>query len=110
VRTLGIVLGIAADWLIFTWAITRLPRIAIRPRGVARAALLGAVAFEVLKQVMAVYLDAVTGSPSGAVFGSLLGLLLFGYLVARLVCSRRRGPPPRRGTRPPPPWPPRGLR
>jgi hypothetical protein len=30
-------------------------------------------------------LDAVTGSPGGAVFGSLLGLLLFTYAVARLI-------------------------
>ncbi len=85
VRTFGVLLGLVANWLIFMWAITRLPRMSVRPRGVAKAALLGAVAFEALKQGMAVYLDAVTGSPSGAVFGSLLGLLLFGYLVARLV-------------------------
>ena len=38
-----------------------------------------------LKQGMAIYLATVTTSPSGAVFGSLLGLLLFTYLVARFV-------------------------
>ncbi len=27
----------------------------------------------------------ITGTPGGALFGSLLGLLLFGYLVARLL-------------------------
>jgi membrane protein len=84
-RALGVVLGLAANWLIFAWAITRLPRMEFRVRSVARAALLGAVGFEALKQGGAIYLDAITGSPSGAVFGSLLGLLLFGYLIARLV-------------------------
>jgi membrane protein len=85
VRVVGVVLGVAANWLIFVWAITRLPRTDVRPRSVAGAALLGAVAFEVLKQGVAVYFAAISGSPSGAVFGSLLGLLLFSYVVARLV-------------------------
>jgi membrane protein len=80
-----VVLGVAANWLVFAWAITRLPRTDVRLAGVARAALLGSVAFEALKQGMAIYLDAITVSPSGAVFGSLLGLLVFTYLVARLV-------------------------
>ena len=84
-RVLGVLLGIAASWLIFAWAITRLPRTNVRVRSVARAALLGAVGFEALKQGMAIYLEAITGSPSGAVFGSLLGLLLFGYLASRLI-------------------------
>jgi membrane protein len=84
-RLLGVILGVAANWLIFAWAITRLPRTNVRLHAVARAALLGALGFEALKQGMAFYLDAVTGSPGGAVFGSLLGLLLFTYVVARLV-------------------------
>ncbi len=84
-RVVGLLLGLAADWLIFAWAMTKLPRTEVPLRGVARAALAGAVGFEALKQGMALYLDAVTVSPSGAVFGSLLGLLLFSYLVARLV-------------------------
>jgi membrane protein len=84
-RVVGIVLGVAANFLIFAWAITRLPRTDVALRGVRRAALLGAVGFEVLKQGVAVYFGAITGTPGGAVFGSLLGLLLFGYLVARLL-------------------------
>jgi membrane protein len=84
-RLVGIVLGVGANWLIFAWAITRLPRTDVALRGVRRAALLGAIGFEVLKQFVAVYFDAVTSTPGGAVFGSLLGLLLFGYLVARLL-------------------------
>jgi membrane protein len=84
-RVVGVVLGVAANWLIFAWAITRLPRTDVRLRSVAGAALLGAVAFEVLKQGVAIYFGAISGSPSGAVFGSLLGLLVFSYVVARMV-------------------------
>ena len=84
-RLVGIVLGVGANWLIFAWAITRLPRTDVALRGVRRAALLGAVGFEAIKQGAAVYFEVITGTPGGAVFGSLLGLLLFGYLVARLL-------------------------
>jgi len=84
-RVVGIVLGVGANWLIFAWAITRLPRTDVALRGVRRAALLGAIGFEVLKQGATAYFEVVTGTPGGAVFGSLLGLLLFGYLVARLL-------------------------
>jgi membrane protein len=84
-RVVGIVLGVTANWLIFAWAITRLPRTDVALRGVRRAALLGAIGFEVLKQGATAYFEVITSTPGGAVFGSLLGLLLFGYLVARLL-------------------------
>jgi membrane protein len=82
---LGVVLGIAANWLIFLWVIARLPREDVALKSAVRAALLGAIGFEVIKQVMTFYLDTVTRSPSGAVFGSFLGLLVFVYFVSRFV-------------------------
>ena len=82
---LGVVLGIAANWLIFLWVIARLPREDVALGSALRAALLGAIGFEVIKQVMTFYLDTVTKSPSGAVFGSFLGLLVFVYFVSRFV-------------------------
>jgi membrane protein len=84
-RVVGVVLGVAANWLIVAWAITRLPRTDVTLRGVRRAALLGAIGFEALKQGATVYFEVITSTPGGAVFGSLLGLLLFGYLMARLL-------------------------
>jgi membrane protein len=83
--SLGLLLGLVTDWLIFFWIITRLPRTHDRVRGAARAALLGAVGLEVLRQGLTVYLGRITGSAGGAVFGSLLGLLVFAYLVSRFV-------------------------
>lgn len=84
-RVLGVLLALATDFLVFLWVITRLPRRHVALRGAVRAALLGAVGFEVLKQVMTVYLGLVTGSPSGAVFGSTLGLLIFIFFASRWV-------------------------
>ena len=70
--------------------IARLPRQHAPLRSAAKAALLGAVGFEVLKQIMTFYLASVTSSPSGAVFGSLLGLLVFVYFVSPLRPVRHR--------------------
>jgi membrane protein len=82
---LGVVLGLTANWLIFLWVIARLPRQHATLRSAAKAALLGAVGFEVLKQVMTFYLSSVTNSPSGVVFGSLLGLLVFTFFASRFI-------------------------
>lgn len=79
------VLGLGTGFLVFYWILTRLPRTAVPRRGVVRAALVGAVGFEVLKQVTALSIDSVSGTPGGAVFGPLLGLLLFCYLVSRFA-------------------------
>lgn len=81
----ALVLGLATGFLVFYWVITRLPRTQVPRGGAVRAALVGAVGFEVLKQATAVYLAQVTGTPGGAVFGPVLGLLLFLYLVARFT-------------------------
>jgi membrane protein len=69
------------DWLIFFWIITRLPRTRQHIQGGARAALLGAIGLEVLKQRFTIFLGGVTGSPGGTIFGSLLGLSVFAYLI-----------------------------
>jgi membrane protein len=83
--TLGFLLGLVAKWLIFLWVIARLPREHATLRSAVRAALFGAVGFEILKQVMTFYLGSVTNSPSGAVFGSLLGLLVFTFFASRFI-------------------------
>ncbi len=81
----GLLLSLLADWVIFYWIIARLPRRRTAVHGAVRAALLGAVGYEILVVGTTVYLDVVSESRSGAAFGSLLGLLLFAYLVSRLV-------------------------
>ncbi|MHA6617433.1 inner membrane protein YhjD [Pseudonocardia sp. DLS-67] len=81
----GFLLGLLANWLIFLWVIARLPRQHVTLRSAVKAALFGAVGFEVLKVIMTYYLSSVTASPSGAVFGSFLGLLVFVFFASRFV-------------------------
>ncbi len=82
---LGIVLGLVANWLIFLWVIARLPREHATLRSAVKAAVLGAVGFEVLKQVMTIYLTSVTNSPTGKVIGPFIGLLVFAFFVSRFI-------------------------
>lgn len=84
-QLLSLVLGLAANFLVFLWVIARLPRQHTPVRSAVKAAVLGAVGFEILKRVMTIYLTSITNSPSGAVFGSLLGLLVFVNFVSRFI-------------------------
>jgi Predicted membrane protein len=82
---LGVVLGLVANWLIFLWVISRLPREHATLRSAARAAVLGAIGFEILKQVMTIYLSSVTESPSGQIIGPFVGLMVFAFFVSRFI-------------------------
>lgn len=82
---LGVLLGLVANWLIFLWVIARLPRRHATLRSAAKAAVLGAVGFEVLKQVMTVYLASVTNSPTGQIIGPFVGLLVFAFFASRFI-------------------------
>src|ERR1700737_1465604 len=73
------------SWLLFTWMIARLPREPLSFRSSVRAGLLAAVGFEVFKQVASLYLGVIMHGPAGATFGSVLGLLVFAYITARLI-------------------------
>ncbi|MDN5860625.1 MAG: inner membrane protein YhjD [Pseudonocardia sp.] len=84
-QLLGIVLGLVANWLIFLWVIARLPREHVTFRSAAKAAVLGAVGFELLKQFMTYYLQTVTESPTGQVIGPIVGLLVFAFFMSRLI-------------------------
>ena len=80
-----LLLGIAANWLVFLWVLTGLPREKVVVRSAVKGALAAAIGFEILKQVGAIYLTSVTSSPTGAIFGPVIGLLVFANLVARFI-------------------------
>jgi membrane protein len=82
---LSVPLAILADWLVFLWVLARLPRIKVKVKYAARGALAAAVGFEILKQAANIYLSLLGRSPTSAAFGSVIGLLVFIYLVARLL-------------------------
>ncbi|TDV41436.1 inner membrane protein YhjD [Actinophytocola oryzae] len=81
----SIVLALAANWLVFLWVLTRLPREKVGVRSAIRGAVAAAVGFEILKQVFTIYLRSVVDSPSGQLFGPIIGLLLFANFVSRFL-------------------------
>jgi membrane protein len=82
---LALVASIAGTWLVFLWVIARLPREPVPLRSATRAAAFGAVGFEIMKQAFAIYLDSVTASPTGQLFGPVIGLMVFAYFVSRFL-------------------------
>jgi membrane protein len=80
-----IVLALAANWLVFLWVLSRLPRESVSVRSAVKGAIAAAIGFEVLKQVFTIYLASVTTSPSGQLFGPIIGLLLFANFVSRFL-------------------------
>ena len=84
-RVATIVLALVANWVVFLWVISRLPRERVSVRSAVRGAAAAAVGFEILKQVFTVYLGSVMDSPAGSVFGPIIGLLVFANLVSRFL-------------------------
>ncbi len=78
-------LSLAADWLVFLWVLTRLPRQKVGVRSAVRGAVAMAVGFEALKLAGGFYLRLIGDSPTGIAFGSVIGLIFFISLVARLL-------------------------
>jgi membrane protein len=85
VRLGSLVVSILVAWLLFTVMIARLPHDPVPLRRCAGAGLLAAIGFELFKQVGSIYLQTVLHGPAGAVFGPVLGLMVFAYMTARLV-------------------------
>lgn len=81
----SLMVSILVAWLLFTVMIARLPHDPVPLRGCAGAGLLAAIGFELFKQVGSIYLQTVLHGPAGAVFGPVLGLMVFAYMTARLV-------------------------
>jgi membrane protein len=82
---LAVVASVTGMWLVFLWVIARLPRQPVPLRMAMRAAWFGAIGFEILKQTFAIYLDSVTSSPTGQLFGPVIGLMVFAYFVSRFL-------------------------
>lgn len=82
---LSLALAVAANWLVFIWVLAKLPREPVEARSAIRGALAAAIGFELLKWLGNVYLEAIGRSPLGVTFGWLVGLLMFIYLVARML-------------------------
>ncbi|PWC10859.1 inner membrane protein YhjD [Brenneria roseae subsp. americana] len=78
-------ISIFANYLLFLWIFFVLPRHKPKRKALLRGTLLAAVGFEIIKFAMTVVLPKLASSPSGAAFGSVIGLMAFFYLFARLT-------------------------
>lgn len=84
-RLIGLAISVFANYLLFFWIFWRLPRHRPRKKALIRGTFIAAMGFEVIKIVMTYTLPALVRSPSGAAFGSVLGLMAFFYFFARLT-------------------------
>ncbi len=80
-----ILLGLAANTLVFLWVIARLPREHVALRSAVKGAVFASVGFIVLQQAATLYLGSVTKSPAFTLFGPVIGLLVFANLVSRFL-------------------------
>ncbi|MFC3393708.1 inner membrane protein YhjD [Brenneria rubrifaciens] len=78
-------ISIFANYLLFLWIFFVLPRHKPKRKALLRGTLLAAIGFEVIKFAMTVTLPKLASSPSGAAFGSVIGLMAFFYFFARLT-------------------------
>lgn len=84
-RAASIALSIVASFALFLWVIAKLPRKPVGIRNALWAALLAAVFFEGFKQLATIYLKSVMGSPAGATFGPIIGIMVFLFFTWRIV-------------------------
>lgn len=82
---IGTALSIGVSGLLFAYLLAGLPRIAMAARGLVAASLLGAVAFEILKQFLVGFVTGPASSSGYAAFAAPLALLAWIYLVTRLL-------------------------
>ena len=83
-RLIGLTISIF-NYLLFFWIFWRLPRHRPRKKALIRGTFIAALGFEVIKMIMTYTLPSLVQSPSGAAFGSVLGLMAFFYFFARLT-------------------------
>ncbi|WIM68205.1 YhjD/YihY/BrkB family envelope integrity protein [Corynebacterium breve] len=81
----AILVGILANFLVMAWLIIFLPRTKVPRKSGLQGALLGAVLFEVIKQLSTVIVSSASGNPAGAAFGPIITLMVMLYLIWRLV-------------------------
>lgn len=84
-HVIGLTISIFANYLLFFWIFWRLPRHRPRKKALIRGTFIAAIGFEIIKIIMTYSLPKLVSSPSGAAFGSVLGLMAFFYFFARLT-------------------------
>ncbi|BAU95074.1 hypothetical protein N24_0812 [Corynebacterium suranareeae] len=85
----AVLIGVLANFLVFVWLIFSLPRTKVPMKPGLQAALLGAIGFEVVKQVGSLLASNALSNPAGAAFGPIIGIMVVLYLIWRILmyCS-----------------------
>lgn len=83
--SIALTVSILANYLMFLWIFWMLPRRRFNRKSLMLGTLLAAIGFEVIKFAMTFMLPKLASSPSGAAFGSIIGLMAFFYFFARLT-------------------------
>jgi membrane protein len=81
--TVGMVLAVLVDVVIFLWLLRVVPSVSHPLRRLLPGALFGAAGFEVLKVLGGYYLSLISGSVTASAFGGAVGLLVWINLVGR---------------------------
>ena len=82
---IALILAMIPDFFIFLWIFLVLPPKRLNFSSVLRGALMSALAMQIVKTVMVYVLPSLAKSPSGAMFGSVVGLLAFFNIFARIT-------------------------
>lgn len=83
--TVGPLLSLGTDVLLFGFVFTRLSRVGVRWKLIGRSALLASVLFEILKRVGGVYISHSTSNPVFGPFAVVIGLLVWIFLISQMV-------------------------
>ncbi|ALC05146.1 hypothetical protein CDES_03465 [Corynebacterium deserti GIMN1.010] len=85
----AVLVGVLANFLVFVWLIFSLPRTKVPRKSGIQAALIGAIGFEVVKQVGSLLASNALSNPAGAAFGPIIGIMVVLYLIWRILmyCS-----------------------
>lgn len=78
-------ISITSNYLMFLFMFVVLPKRRSAKRPLFLGTLIAAIGFELIKYAMGVLLPRLSDSPSGAAFGSIIGLMAFFYFFARLT-------------------------
>ena len=84
-RLVAIAVGLVANFLVFFWIQKYLPRGEVPVKAALKASLIGAVAFEIFKQLGSVFFSNALNNPAGATFGPIIGIMVLFYFVWRIV-------------------------
>jgi membrane protein len=81
----ALVVALIANWIVFFWLMLYLPRTRVPRPAAARAAVIGALVFEVIKQFATLVFSNALSNPAGAAFGPVIGVMVVLYLVWRVT-------------------------